>query len=123
MLKVKGVGTTMFGYKLFLKEEFEPNNIMSHKEDTASGSHVVWHNRIHTPYRTLLSGSHGWVTDAEKDALLIDYQNLGAVYDMTMSDDTIFKVRYAHELGISFTPIFEGACMYTAEINLAIVIV
>lgn len=113
----------VFDHSLFIEEEDAPNNIQSEVNLTESGVHVVWQSEIKTPYITLISKNHGWLKQSTKDAIMALYNQYESTFVVTYDDLSTDTVRFAHERGLSFTPIFEGSEHYTTQINLAKVIV
>ena len=116
------IGGTTFKYKLYVAELDAPNNIQSEVNISESGVHIIWQSEIQTPYITLLSKEHGWIEQDIKDAILAMYAQYESIFTVTYDDATTDEVRFAHERGISFTPHTEGCDIYTAQINLAVVI-
>ncbi len=120
--RAKKIGTETFAYPLWVAEFEKPADVMSEMRMSASGKHIVYAKRIQTPYITLVSKEYGWLTEANVAALKAQFEVIdGTTYTLTYDDDTTETVRYAHEKGIEFTPLYEGACWYTATINLAVV--
>ncbi len=117
------IGGVTFDFKLHYLELDEPNDIQSEASISESGVHIVWQNKIQTPYITLSSKDYGWVYQSTKDAILALYEALDTTYTLSFDDGSSETVRFAHERGINFTPHFEGCDTYTAQINLAKVIV
>ncbi len=116
------IDAVTFDYKLYVSELNAPDNILSEVNISESGMHIVWQSEIQTPYITLVSKEHGWIYQDTKDALLAQYAQLGTTFLLTYDDASTDTVRFAHEKGIVFIPLYEGACIYTAEINLAVII-
>jgi len=116
------LGGITFDYKMYYKELDEPNNIQSEIELSESGVHLIWQSEILTPYITLESKTHGWLTQSTKDALFALYGQFESIYTLVFDDGSTEDVRFAHERGISFTPVVEGCDTFTAQINLAKVI-
>lgn len=119
MKKVKQINTIVLLHQLWIKEEEEPNTVISEVALSGAGTHVVFQAVMNTPYITLISKEYGWLSEDNMNDLKILYNQLGATFDITYSDDTTDTVRVAHEKGIVFTPIYEGACYFSVTINLA----
>ena len=117
------IGSVIFDYTLHIAELNAPVNIKTEVNVSESGMHIVWQSDILTPYITLESQNHGWLSQDNKDEILSQYALLETTFVLTYSDETTDTVRFAHEKGIVFKPLFEGSNIYTAEINLALVII
>lgn len=117
--KALSVGTTTFLYELWVEEFEKPADIQGEMVMSAAGSHIVYASDISTPYITLVAKEHGWLSEANVAALKVQYASLGSTYTLTYKGATTDTVRFAHERGITFTPLYEGACYYRATIHLA----
>lgn len=117
------IGATSFTYKLYVSELDAPNNIQSEVSLSESGVHIIWQSEVLTPYITLVSKEHGWLTQTDKDAILVMYNLFESTFTLTYDDASTDAVRFAHERGIVFTPIIEGSDKYTVQINLAKVMI
>lgn len=120
--KVKKIGTIVLEYNLHIQELDAPDNILTEMNMSEGGTHIIWTKAILTPYITLYSGEHGWISQTNKDAIMALYNVLESTITITYTDNTTESVRFAHEKGISFNPTYEGSDDYTATINLAKVI-
>ena len=120
MKRVKQLGTVVFSLNsLFIQEEESSNKVMGEVNMSASGSHIVYEAAITTPYITLDSKQYGWITEAQRLAIVAMWEALGTTYTLTYTDDTTETVRMAREKNLTFTPLYEGAKKYTATIPLA----
>lgn len=117
--KAKSIGGTDFLYQLWVEEFEKPDNVKGEMVMSAAGSHITYASDITTPYITLVSKEQGWLDELDVAALKTQYAQLGTTFTLTYSDDTTETVRFAHEKGISFTPLYEGSCYYRTTINLA----
>lgn len=117
--KAKSIGTTTFTYQLWVEEFENPSNVSGEMVMSAAGSHITYAREIATPYITLVSKEHGWLHDDDIATLKTQYASIGSTFTLTYSDDTTETVRFAHEKGMSFVPLYEGACYYRVTINLA----
>jgi len=120
MRRAKQLGSVTFDMNtLFIREEMENSKVLAEMHMTAAGSHVVYETQIVTPYITLDSKRYGWINDEQREAILEMWETPGATYTLTYDDDTTVEVRPAREKKLSITPLYEGACYYTAVIPLA----
>ena len=117
--KAKSLGSVTFLYELWVAEFEAPDNVMSEMRMSAAGSHVVYEAAIETPYITLVSKENGWLNEQNVSDLKTSWADLGATLTLTYDDDTTETVRMAREKELVFTPLYEGACYYTAQIPLA----
>lgn len=117
-----GIDSVVFDHKLFYLELDEPNDIECEVETTATGTQVVWQREILTPYITLSSKQNGWLGHDTKTAIMSLYRQLDTTFTLYFDDGSTEDVRFAHEKQITFTPLNEGCDTYTAQINLAKVI-
>lgn len=116
------IGAIEFLYAMWVNEYENPNTVMGEMVMSADGSHVAYQAPIKTPYITLTSRENGWLSEANVDALKASYDQLDTTFTLTYGDLSTETIRFAHEKGISFTPIHEGSCYFYATINLAKVI-
>jgi uncharacterized membrane protein len=114
------LGSIKFDSPLWVLEYETPSDISASMVMTAANTHVVYESEINTPYITLISKANGWIEETTKNDILALYSDL-SVTDLvlTYSDTSTDTVRIAREKGITFAPIYEGACVYTTTINLA----
>jgi hypothetical protein len=120
MKRVKKLGAVEFKWgSLFVQEEMETNDVMGEMVMSAAGTHIVYGAIIHTPYITLDSFEHGWIDDADREAITAMWRDFETPQIITYTDDTTEEVRMAIEKQLSFKPLFEGACVFTAIIPLA----
>lgn len=120
MRRAKQLGDIVFDKNaLFIQEEMVNASVMSEVGMSAQGTHIVYEAEIHTPYITLDSKEHGWVTEEQCDALVEMRTGLGEIFTLTYDDDTTEEVRMANEKQLVFTPLFEGSCDFLAIIPLA----
>jgi len=117
--RAKGLGALTLTYMLWVDEYEKPNHIMSEAQMSADGNHIVYQAEIFTPYRTLTSKRHGWLTEDDITALKTMYSQLDTNFVLIFDDETTESVRFAHEKPLVFTPLFEGSDYYTAVIPLA----
>lgn len=117
--KVKSLGTTTFLYNLWVEEFESPGNIAGEMVMSSTGSHITYTSEILTPYITLVSKEQGWLSAANIAALKTQYASLGTTYTLTYDNNTTDTVRFAHEKGMTFTPLYEGSIYYRVTINLA----
>lgn len=120
MKRVKQLGAIVFELNpMWINEELTDESILAESILSAGGVHVVFEAEIKTPFITLESGD-GWITEAERVALVAMWKTLGSTYTLTYEDDTTEQVRLAREKKLVFTPISEGNCeYYTCTIPLA----
>lgn len=119
-MRVKKLGNVEFTTNpLFVAEDDQPADIMSTMRMAADGSHVVFAQKIVTPYITLESRENGWIDDAQRLELLGMREQLGSTWELEYTDGTTETVRIAVEKQMSFTPLWEGCDHYTAVIPLA----
>ena len=119
-MRVRKLGAVEFAMNsMFVAEDEAPDDVMATMRMAADGSHVVFAQRIVTPYITLESRENGWIDEAQKDQLLAMRSDLSATWTLEYVDGTTEEVRFAHEKKLSFTPLFEGSDHYTAVIPLA----
>lgn len=119
MRKVKQIGAVEFLYSMWVDEFDNPNTVLGKMSMSVAGTHIVNQSAIQTPYITLNSREHGWLSQQNMDDLKAYYDQLDTSFLITYDDDSTDTVRFAHEKGISFTPTHEGSCYYYATINLA----
>jgi len=113
------IGAVTFEHKLHVIELNKPNDVNAEVAITEAQMHVIWQAEMLTPYITLTSMQYGWLTQANKDTLRDQYSMLDTTFTLSYDDGTSDQVRFAQELGMSFTPLSEGCNIYTGEINLA----
>ena len=121
MKRVKKIGNVEFTHNtLFIKEEMGGAGVQAESFLTGDGSRVVYELEIKTPYLTAYSGTYGWIDESQRAALVDMWNDVGAVTTVTYADDTVENVRMAREKAgeFVFTPLFEGACKFTATIPL-----
>ncbi len=121
--RAESIDATLFEHKMYVKENDAPDTILSEVNMSESGMHIVWQSEIQTPYITLESRKQGWIDQETKDALLVQYALLGNTFTLTYDDNSTDDIRFAHEKGIVFTPLFEGSNRYTVVLHLAVVII
>jgi hypothetical protein len=120
MKRAKQLGSVVFEYNtLFIREEFENDSILSEVYMSAARSHIVFEAEIATPYITLESHNNGWITEAQRAALVTMWKQLDTTFTLTYNDNSTETVRFAREKKMQFTPLYEGAKKYTAVIPLA----
>ncbi len=120
MKRAKQLGSVVFeNNTLFIQEEFNNDSVMGEMVMSAAGSHIVYEAEISTPYITLDSKEHGWLSEAQCDILIGMRQQLETTFTLTYDDATTDEVRIAKEKKMVFTPLFEGSCDYVAVIPLA----
>jgi len=119
--RVKALGPVTFELNsMFVKEETEGHGmVLAETHLSGAGSHVVYETVITTPYITLYSGQNGWITDAQREAIMQLWDTPGATTTITYKDGTVEDVRFAREKRIEFTPLFEGSDHFTGTIPLA----
>lgn len=119
-MRVKRLGNVMFEMNpLFVKEDDAPDDLIGMMRMAADGSHVVFAQKIITPYITLESRENGWLDDTQRLALLAMREQLGNTWELEYVDGSTETVRIAMEKQMSFTPLWEGCDHYTAVIPLA----
>ena len=120
MLRAKQLGAVVFDLNtLFINEEMSDGSVMGEAVLSAAGSHIVYEAAVSTPYITLNSKEYGWITEAQREALMIMWNTLETTYTLTHDDLSTVSVRMAKEKNIVFTPLYEGAENFTAVIPLA----
>jgi len=120
MKRAKQLGTVIFGFNtLFIQEEMDPSSIMGETVMSAKGTHIVYEAEIFTPYITLDSKQYGWITEAQRAALITMWEQIGATFTLIYDDASTDTVRMAKEDKMSFTPLSEGSKKYTVIIPLA----
>ena len=121
--RIVSIGTLTFTHKPTLTESLEPSDFTGETMMSAAGSHITYVQRITTPYRTVDSLQSGWLTEAEKDELLTLYDVIGGTHLVTYDDASSETCRFiqSENTKLKITPLFEGACMYTAHIPMATV--
>ena len=120
MKRAKKLGTVTFGLNtLFIQEEMNDDAVIGETIMSAAGTHIVYAAEIKTPYITLDSKKHGWITEEQRLALIVMRKQLDQTFTLTYKDDTTETVRMAHEKPMVFTPLYEGSKKYTAIIPLA----
>lgn len=120
MKRAKQLDTIVFSYNtLHIVEEAEGAEVIAESKMSAGGSHIVFEALVVTPYITLTSGEHSWVTEDDITALKALWVQIGATFTLTYDDDSTETVRMAKEKKMEFTPIFEGSNLYIATIPLA----
>ena len=117
--RVKSVGVLTFSHTLWGDEYEKPSHIVGEMRRSAAGTHIVYEAEILTPYRTLNSKRHGWLTSEDVAAIKVMYDQLDTTFTLTYDDDSTEIVRFAHEKQPVFTPITEAAKYYTVVIPLA----
>lgn len=123
MLKVKQIGTVTFdqGYADLL-EELSDDTIIGETVMSAAGTHISYVAEIVTPYITVDSGGHAWITDAQRIELISMRRQLESTFTITYSDDSTDTVRFAHEKKMEFSEVSKGIEVFSALIPLAKVI-
>ncbi len=116
------LGGVVFDYKLYVLQLDAPEDILSEVAITEAGVHAVWQNKVLTPYITLSSKQHGWLSQSVKDSIIALYEQLDTTFTLEYDDGSTDEVRFAHENGISFTPLNEGCNVFLGQINLAKVV-
>ena len=120
MLRAKQLGTVIFNKNtLFIQEEFTDDSFMAETVMSAAGTHIVFEAPIYTPYITLDSKQYGYVTEAQRVALVAMRKLPATTFTLTYNDDSTELVRFAKEKKMVFTPLYEGAKKYTVVIPLA----
>ena len=122
MKRARKLGNVEFTLNsLFIREQMQPDSKISEMQMSAAGTHIVYMADIATPYITLDSMQYGWIDDTQREELLSMWaaQDDTVTYVLTYDDNSTEIVRMAVEKEIVFTPLFEGACIYTAVIPLA----
>lgn len=120
MKRAKQLDTIVFNLNtLFIQEEMMNDSVMGQMKMSGAGTHIVYEAEIFTPYITLDSEQHGWLTEAQVEALTALWMQLDTTFTLTYDDDTTDTVRFAKEKKMQFTPLYEGSCNYTAIIPLA----
>ena len=121
MLRAKMLGAIEFVENtLFIEEEFNDNS--SSKAEvvlSATGEHIVYEMEILTPYITLNSRQYGWISEDQRDSLVLMRKQLDTTFVLTYDDGTTETVRFAREKDMVFESTFEGSDKYTAIIPLA----
>ena len=117
--KVKQIGDIVLYKPLFVKEFYEPNELMGEMVMSAEGTHIVYSADIQTPYITLETRSDsGWLDDDNVTALKAiwsDITPITIIYD----DDKTDTVRTAHEKQPVYAETSLGACYYNVILPLA----
>lgn len=120
MKRAKQLGSVIFGYNtLFIQEEFSPNGFIGESRKSAAGTDIVNAAADNTPYVTLESRDHGVIDETQKDAIIAMWRDFTTTQTLTYDDSSTDEVRLTVESPPEFTPLFEGACKYTAVIPLA----
>jgi len=120
MKRAKQLGTVTFNQNtLFIQEEFANDNVRGAMRMSAAGTHIIWGATIYTPYITLDSHEMGWLSEADKDAIIQMWRDFSTTQTLTYDDDSTDTVRMAVEKDLVFTPLYEGACIYKAIIPTA----
>ncbi len=120
MLRAKQLGAVIFAENtLFIDEEFADDSTMGEAVMSAVGTHIVYEANVYTPYITLDSKQYGWISEAQRAALIAMQIQLNTTFTLTYDDDTTETVRFAREKKMIFTPLYEGCTRYTAVIPLA----
>ena len=120
MKRAKQLGSVVFSLNtLFIQEEFTDGSVMGESLMSAGGTHIVYEAAINTPYITLDSKKHGWITEAQRVELVAMWNQLDTNFTLTYNDSTTDTVRMAREKKIVFIPLYEGSKKYTAVIPLA----
>lgn len=117
--QAKQIDTIIFTYPLWVEEFETPNSVQGEVKMSASGNHIAYQAEIRTPYITLASMQSGWISEDDVIAITALYNTLDKAYLLTYDDDSTELVRFAHEKGITFTPLVEGSCEFYVTINLA----
>ena len=119
-MRVRRLGDVAFEMNpLFVAEDEQPSDLMSTMRMAADGSHVVFAQKIITPYITLESRENGWLDDTQRLALLAMREQVAGTWELEYVDGSTETVRIAVEKQMSFTPLWEGCDHYTAVIPLA----
>jgi hypothetical protein len=120
MKRAKQLGSVVFTRNtLFIKEEFEPSNWMEERVISADGTDIVYVAEHKTPNITLLSEQYGALDEAQRSAIIAMYNDVDNNVLLTYDDGSTDQVRIRRDTPPVFTPMFEGACTYTATISLA----
>ena len=113
------LGGVVFNYPLFIKEFEEPDDILAVEHLSSAGSHIVFTNRLETPYITLLSKESGW-TDIQTVELLKGLcSNVGNTLELKYENGDLEQVRIAHELKPQFKELFECSDQFLIILPLA----
>lgn len=119
MKMAKQLETVLFDDPMYIREEADNDSIMSEVHMSGAGTHIVYEAEIKTPYITLESGQSGWITEDQLNTLTTMWKQIGLTYTLVYDDNSTVTVRMAKEKRMVFTPLYEGACIYTAVIPLA----
>ncbi len=120
MKRAKQLGAVVFDKNtLFIQEEYSDESVMCESVMSAGGTHIVFEAEIFTPYITLDSHQHGWISEEQREDLTAMRKQLGATFTLTYDDDSTDLVRIAREKKMVFTPLSEGSAYFTAIIPLA----
>lgn len=119
MRRAVRLGSCVFLYSLWVAEYERPATLSATSERSAAGSSIVWVSEITTPDITLVSGQSGWLSQANRDALMSMYADIDTEsWELEYADGTVESVRFRWEDGIEITPVAEAQSHYTATINL-----
>ena len=103
--------------KLHIKEFYTPDTVISKNYTGVTGNILTYVKAKIAQPRTAYTFDSGWLSYANKEAILNLYNELNKIFNLYYTDGTVEKVRFDHIKGIKFTPIFEGAEYYTTTLN------
>ena len=123
MKRVKKIGSIELNYPLFIKEEFNTIQARAVSSQTLGGSIVVFesYKRGNANYITLISKDSGWIKEETLKKILTLLDDIEVEVELTLIDDTTFKVRPALEKGevIKWSDVVnEDGGWFKVEINL-----